>query len=312
MTLPKVSETHFTERLGVCAVERKLIEMRCIWRDTPNTDIGIDGQIEFVDSNGFSTGHLLAAQIKSGLSYFKDGDENTIFYYPSQAHRNYWVNFPIPVILILYNPNDDAAYWVDARRYLRSPATISEKAIKVPRTNILNASKREELIACFGSLGDQLLEAEEIIVEFAKNRFPSPSFNISYLELFGFGLTDICRKLFFSSNLFMTIAEERAFNNGIGVSLGYYEYDFLYKYIQFLINQNLIYYDFSDFLIDWEDRRLVPIFLCPLSPRGQEVVNKLRYSYNADIFHERYLSIDQSMLPFPLDEIDILFKKIKS
>ena len=64
MTLPKVSETHFTERLGVCAVERKLIEMRCIWRDTPNTDIGIDGQIEFVDSNGFSTGHLLAAQIK--------------------------------------------------------------------------------------------------------------------------------------------------------------------------------------------------------------------------------------------------------
>ena len=105
---------------------------------------------------------------------------------------------------------------------------------------------------------------------------------------------------------------ERALNNGVGVSVGYYEYEFLCEYIQFLINQNLIYYDFSDFLIDWEDRKLVPIFLCPLSPRGQEVVDILHYSYNARIFHERYLSIDQSMLPFPLDEIDNLLEKITS
>lgn len=312
MSLPKVNNTQFTERLGVCAVERKLIEMRCIWRETPNTDVGIDGQIEFVNDSGFSTGHLLSVQIKSGLSYFKNGDENNILYYPSDAHRNYWVNFPIPVILVLYNPDEDAAYWVDARRYLRSSATMSEKAIKVPRENILNASKRDELIACYGSLGDKLLDTNELILELVKHRYPSPSFNISYIELFGFGLTDICRKLFFSSNLFMTIAEQRSFKNGVGISIGAYEYEFLYEYIQFLINQNLIYYDFSDFLIDWEDRKLVPIFLCPLSPRGQKVIDTLHYSYSADIFHERYLSIDQSMLPFPLDEVDKLLERIST
>jgi len=223
----------------------------------------------------------------------------------SRKYHNIWK--------IIHNIRfEDTAYWVDARRYLRSSTTMSEKAIKVPRANILNASKRDELIACYGSLGDKLLDAKEIIVELAKNRFSSPNFNISYLELFGFGLTDICRKLFFSSNLFMTIAEQRAFNNGVGVTVGYYEYEFLYEYIQFLINQNLIYYDFSDFLIDWEDRQLVPIFLCPLSPRGQEVVNILHNTYDTDIFHERYLSIDQSMLPFPLDEIDKLLEKMTS
>jgi len=312
MKYPKITDNDIIERSGIHAVAKKLTEMRCIWRETRNTDVGIDGQIEFINSNGYSTGHLLAMQIKSGLSYFKQGNENYLFYYPGKKHRNYWTNFPIPVILVLYNPQEDVAYWIDVRRYLRSPVTMDENVIRIPRTNILDSSKRNELISCFGSLGDNLLDINGVIIELARNRYSSPRFNISYLELFGLGLTDICRKLFFSSSLFMTILEQRSFENDTEISIGENEFDFLYKYIRFLISQNLIYYDFSDFLIDWDDRKLIPIFLCTLTPRGQATIKELHTSYNANVFHERFLSLDQGMLPLPLEEVDELTNRILS
>lgn len=67
--LPIVSLNYFTEREGVIAVERIVNELRCIWRETINKDVGIDGQIEHVDERGNATGHLVAVQVKSGTSY---------------------------------------------------------------------------------------------------------------------------------------------------------------------------------------------------------------------------------------------------
>lgn len=309
MEFPKVTENQFKERLGVCAVEKKITEIRCIWRETRNTDVGIDGQIEFVDNEGVCTGHIVAAQVKSGNSYLSKFDDVFVYFTPEAKHRHYWVNFPLPVVLFLHNPDTDETYWTDARRFLRSPENSGEATIKIPRRNILSPASREEFLEIFGTTGEMLYGVDDVINQLADNVFMQPTFPVSYLELFGLGLTDICNKLFFSMKLCWQIAEPKSYALGYGVSIGQEEYAFLESYIRFLISQNLIYYDLSDFLIDWEDRELVPMFLCPLTPRGIMVVERL-HAIGFDTFHERFVSLDFESAPPSFEEIAKLSKKV--
>ena len=49
MELPKYVDTSRTERIGVNKAALILSQMGLIFRETSNSDIGIDGQIEEVD-----------------------------------------------------------------------------------------------------------------------------------------------------------------------------------------------------------------------------------------------------------------------
>jgi len=71
----------------------------------------------------------------------------------------------------------------------------------------------------------------------------------------------------------MNIAEHKlsAAGSEFGVSLGGPEYDFLRKYIGFLISQNLVHANYSDLLIDIDVREMMPMFIVPLSKRGREL-----------------------------------------
>ena len=80
MNLPKFPQTSTTERIGVMRVATILTEMGLIFRETSNSDTGIDGYIEEVNNNQEATGRLLATQIKSGASYLQEYDENFVFY----------------------------------------------------------------------------------------------------------------------------------------------------------------------------------------------------------------------------------------
>src|SRR4051812_9521326 len=92
MELPKAPQNFQQERTGILAVARELNRLELIWRETPMSDVGIDGQIEFVDDAGNATGRLVAVQIKCGTSYFHDhGDE--WHFYPDPKHRFYWERF---------------------------------------------------------------------------------------------------------------------------------------------------------------------------------------------------------------------------
>ncbi len=69
MELPNFSAESVQERIGVNQVALTVSELGQIWRETPMADVGIDGQIEYVDGQGNATGCLVAAQVKSGPSY---------------------------------------------------------------------------------------------------------------------------------------------------------------------------------------------------------------------------------------------------
>lgn len=228
---------------------------------------------------------------------------------PEAKHRHYWVNFPIPVVLFLYNPDSDVTLWIEVRRFLRTPENLNEATVKIPLQNILCPESRNDFLDIFGTTGENLHEIDDVVRNLALNKFPEPTFPLSFLELFGLGLTDICNKLFFSMKLCWQIAEPKADALGCGVAIGQNEYLFLESYIRFLIAQNLIYYDLSDFLIDWEDRELVPMFLCQLSPRGKMVVEKL-HQLQFHCFHERFISIEFASAPPPFEEINRLSEKL--
>jgi hypothetical protein len=49
MVRPKIDSNYFQERAGVHQVGGILTSMFLIFRETPNADVGIDGQVELVD-----------------------------------------------------------------------------------------------------------------------------------------------------------------------------------------------------------------------------------------------------------------------
>jgi hypothetical protein len=100
-----------TERLGIYATGFLVNEkFGWIFREQPIEDWGIDAQIEVVDG-GKPTGRLIAAQIKSGESWFNEELEDGFVYRGVQRHLEYWRCHSLPVVLILYNPKSRIAYW---------------------------------------------------------------------------------------------------------------------------------------------------------------------------------------------------------
>jgi len=57
------------------------------------------------------TGKLIALQIKSGVSFFKEETEGSYVYRTGDKHVAYWVGHSMPVVLVLYNPETKEAYW---------------------------------------------------------------------------------------------------------------------------------------------------------------------------------------------------------
>jgi len=266
MTLPQVGSTYFQERAGVIRVAGMLNTMRLVWRETPNADVGIDGQVELVDDSGGATGATIAAQIKSGASYFRDAGDFWK-YYPSDRHRMYWEIYPLPVVLFMHNPDDAAVYWVDARRQLRGDER-REPYIAVPKTQTFSAISRDALFESCGSPGVGLATPDLALRHLALTRSKSAAFRISHLDIFLEGLTDIGRKLFFSAGMCWDLAEARVDD---GVSMGEPEQKFLDDFVRYLVSESLAFVDYSDFLIDLHDRQLIATFLVPLTSRGRAV-----------------------------------------
>lgn len=276
---PKYTSENQQERIGVQKVGLILAELGLIFRETPNSDVGIDGQIEYVNNEGEATGKIIAVQIKSGDSYLYNSknDISNWTFYPEDKHKNYWEKFPIPVILLVYSPQNDNVYFIDARYYLKVNGMCN---IKIPKTNVLNASTKNRLFETVGNSDEPFLEIADVFNTMISSRCDSELFNLSFLDLYLQGLINLCRQLYFDMSIAMDIAECRSPQ----VAAGGQEYDFLFEYIKFLVSQNLAEVDFGDCLLEWNERQLIPRFLAPLTHRGKalsEYINGVETKYSA-------------------------------
>jgi hypothetical protein len=296
MDLPEYTDAQLQERDGVYVFASAVTKRHILWRETSNSDVGIDGQIEYRNERGQVTGNLAAVQIKSGISYIGK-NHPYIRFRPSIRQGNYWREFPIPVLLVIHDPSSDALYWTDARQQLR--AGSNREVIDLPTEQTVIGTDPKALFETVQPISD-LLDISAVLQIMARERHENPGFRMSFFELFGFGLADIGRKLFFSMSLCMEIAEIRA--DEFGVYVSFEEHDFLERYIKFIVSQGLVYYDYSDYLID-KDRQVGPILLTPLTRRGREVLRHMQQLTN-NAFHECLLRIDESSLSSLFGRLD--------
>ena len=97
-----------------------------IFRPTPNSDWGIDGEIEFKNDKGEASGRRVYLQLKSGDSYLearKDGRE--VFKIPKSRHVEYWTAHEYPVMLVI-RTSDGQIRWMNVTEYLNKQG----KAVK--------------------------------------------------------------------------------------------------------------------------------------------------------------------------------------
>jgi hypothetical protein len=99
-------------------------------------DIGIDAQVEYLDDDN-KTSKIIAIQVKSGESYFKEKKDELIIFRPDSKHVNYWLNYSLPVIIVLYNPNDDVMIWTPVHE-MTLIKTKKDYKIEIPKDNILD------------------------------------------------------------------------------------------------------------------------------------------------------------------------------
>jgi len=78
-------------------------------RELPRPDFGIDLHVEAA-AGGKPNGRFLAVQVKGGSSYFGETTPDGIVFRDA-THLTYWLNHSMPVIVALYNPESEIAYW---------------------------------------------------------------------------------------------------------------------------------------------------------------------------------------------------------
>lgn len=272
---PKVDGTFSQERLGVNAVAAYAAANNLIWRENYIKDVGIDGQLEYVNASGMATGRVIALQIKSGPSFFKHDDGDSWRFYPEEKHRLYWERFPVPVILVLHQPKTGESFWIDVRHAFRRGIQDNTVAISVPKCQILSGTSGASLFENAGVAVDAFMDLlEDVLKALVNHRSNEGSLPLSYFQLFVGGLTNIVRALYFGMDLVTTIVETNLalMKSEFGMGMGFQEYEFVFGYVQFLVAQDLADIDFGDCLIDWNDREMVPRFVAPLTRRGRDLV----------------------------------------
>lgn len=130
------------DRLGISSIERFFSLQGWLFREQHLHDYGIDAQVEIVRNNK-PTGDLIAIQIKSGTSYFSEKTDCNIIFRTDDNHIEYWFKHCLPVIIILFDPENEICYWQN----ISDDTVISTGKgwkVEIPLTKTLNESSLDE------------------------------------------------------------------------------------------------------------------------------------------------------------------------
>jgi uncharacterized protein DUF4365 len=112
-------------------------------REPTSPDYGIDMYAEAAN-DGVPNGRLVGIQVKSGASWFSEETDEGIVYRGGDRNVEYWLNHSLPVIVVLYDPEEKTAYWQAV-----TPETVASTGkgwkLIVPRAQVLDASAADTL-----------------------------------------------------------------------------------------------------------------------------------------------------------------------
>ncbi len=175
--MPKYPISNSTSKSGINYLRTIVESHNCIFQkiDQEN-DVGIDALIEIVKDER-PTGNFIAAQVKSGKSYF-DKKAN-LCKFPIGDHRDYWNNYSLPVYGIVYIPEFESAYWINIKDYLKYNPSCTIVSFEPTLVNIIN---QNTFITQF--IPHLTGEVPNIDFEFAKQLFVSSNPDELYLGLY--------------------------------------------------------------------------------------------------------------------------------
>ena len=120
----KITPQSMIGQRGANLIERIVLKMGYVWRQTPIFDAGIDGEIEIRDPmTGEMTNTIVKVQAKATTQSFQAETDNSFKYTCKQNDLGYWLQGNVPIILVVCNLNTDEAYWVSIRDYFSDPVT---------------------------------------------------------------------------------------------------------------------------------------------------------------------------------------------
>jgi hypothetical protein len=137
------TERDTTARSGIAKLDRVVTDMGYIWRPTPNSDVGIDGEIELVADRA-ATAKIIKVQVKSGASYFRREDQRSLELYTSIDDVKYWLAANNSVLVAVYHPERDSRYAIHVQGHTQNHAEIVQTGVFRTRT----AERTESTAAC--------------------------------------------------------------------------------------------------------------------------------------------------------------------
>lgn len=148
-----------TERIGVHHCAEIAERNHWMFREQPIDDIGIDAHMELVGTDGKPM-QLLALQIKSGGSWFKEKkDDYIVFRNINERQFNYWTMNSLPCIVVLYNPDDDVCIWQKLTVETIERTNNGEGKgffVKVPLAQVFLDEKSNESLRSFTNLPEHI------------------------------------------------------------------------------------------------------------------------------------------------------------
>ena len=152
--------TNYTEQMGVGHCAEIAARNKWLFRNQPVNDIGIDAHIEFVDSSG-KPKQLLALQIKTGASWFKEEKDGfIIFRNISDRQYIYWTTNSLPCIVVLYNPDDNTCIWQRLTTETIERTQDGEGKgyfVKVPLTQVFLDNASNQQLLSFSNLPEHIV-----------------------------------------------------------------------------------------------------------------------------------------------------------
>jgi ribosomal protein S18 acetylase RimI-like enzyme len=134
---------------GIAFVRSVISQVTALCREFNSSDVGIDAAIELLTDARESSGDFVLAQIKAGKSYIKNGQ---FFVRADRDHFETWSRYSVPVIGIVFNPDNNEARWVDISEYLlQNPEIVNQGpyTIEAPATNPFSVAGFPKLLNRF-------------------------------------------------------------------------------------------------------------------------------------------------------------------
>ena len=126
-----------SEQTGSAGVSRVMADFADLdWGPTENVrhDLGVDVFLQVRDERRFDRAVLVAAQVKSGVSYFdgqlKDNAGGVTGWWYAEEDARYfenWVQHGLPHLVILHDPRTHNSYWAHLTKKAVTPCGVPER-----------------------------------------------------------------------------------------------------------------------------------------------------------------------------------------